>query len=211
MFIYTGQRFGFFLLVLGHATDEQPHYTYMLKPVFFENDQLLIHPFRPDDLERFEQLSSDIFSILSDNRTLKFIPGKRLHSLEEAELFLQTMIVNYHSGRNYIHFITNKKLNKVVGMIDLISPQVAREHYQMDHYPFFIEFYLSGLATGCYIMTEILPPVVDRILAQGIPSIGAVVNRNNTAAKKVLEKAQFTYRAQFDIHQDFYETTVTSI
>jgi RimJ/RimL family protein N-acetyltransferase len=178
----------------------------MLKPVFFENEQLLIHPFRPDDLQRFDELTRDIYAILSDNRTLKFIPGKRLHNLEEAGLFLQTMIVNYHSGRNYIHFISDKHLNKVVGIIDLISPEVAREHYEMDHYPFFIEFYLSGRATGCYIMTEILPPIVDRILAQGISSIGAVVNRQNTAAKKVLERAQFTYKAQFDIHQDFYET-----
>lgn len=158
----------------------------MLKPISLENDKLLIHSFRPEDLERFGQLSHDIFSILSDDHTLKYIPGKRLHSLEEAEFFLKTMIINYHSGLNYIHFITDKKLNKVVGLVDLISPEVAMAHYKIDHYPFFIEFYLSGFASGCYIMTEILPVIVDNILEQGIPSIGAVVNRKNIAAKRVL-------------------------
>lgn len=128
----------------------------MLKPIFLENDKLLIHPFRPEDLQRFEQLTQDIFSILSDDKTLKFIPGKRLNNLEEATSFLRTMVINYHAGLNYIHFITDKQLNKVVGMIDLISPKVAKTHYQIDHYPFFIEFYLSGFASGCYIMTEIL-------------------------------------------------------
>ena len=179
----------------------------MLKPIFLENDTLLIHTFRPEDLGRFQELSSDIFSILSDDQTLKFIPGKRLNSLQEAELFLQTMVMNYHSGHNYIHFITHKQLNKVIGIIDLISPEVAKQHYQMDHYPFFIEFYLSGFASGCYIMTEILPQLIDSLSDQGISKIGAVVNRKNIAARKVLEKANFTYKARFDMLQDLYETT----
>ncbi|PTS97592.1 hypothetical protein DBR11_16860 [Pedobacter sp. HMWF019] len=178
----------------------------MLKPIFYENNELLIHPFRPDDLERYEQLVADLFSILTDDQTLKYIPEKRLNSLEEAEIFLQTMVVNYHSGRNYVHFITDKKQDKVVGIINLISPEVAKEFYVISKYPHFIEFYLSSNATGCYIMTQILPPIVDEILAQGIPSIGAVVNRKNTAAKRVLEKANFARKGEFDMLQDFYET-----
>lgn len=179
----------------------------MLKPILLENDTLLIHPFRPEDLGRFEQLTSDIFSILSDDRTLKFVPGKRLNSLQEAELFLQTMIVNYHSGHNFIHFITHKELGKVIGIIDLISPQVARRHYQMDHYPFFIEFYLRGFASGCYIMTAVLPLLIDHLSDQGIARIGAVVNRKNIAARKVLERSNFSFKAKFDLLQDFYETS----
>jgi len=31
-------------------------------------------------------------------------------------------------------------------------------------------------------------------------------NRKNIAARKVLEKAQFTYKEPFDSVQDFYET-----
>lgn len=177
----------------------------MLKPIFLENDTLLIHPFRPEDLGRFQQLTNDIFGILSDEKTLKFVPGKRLNNLQEAELFLQTMVMNYHSGRNYLHFISHKELNKVIGMIDLISPEVARDHYSMDHYPFFIEFYLSRFATGCYIMTEILPLLIDNLSDQGISKIGAIINRKNIAARKVLEHANFIYKAPFDVIQDFYE------
>ena len=179
----------------------------MLKPIYLENEKLLIHPFRPEDLSRFNELTKDIFDILSDEHTLKFLPGKRLNNLQEAELFLQTTIINYHSGRNYLHFISHKELNKVIGMIDLISPEVAKSHYSMDHYPFFIEFYLSGFATGCYIMSEILPLLIDELLCQGISRIGAVINRKNIAARKVLEKSDFNYKAPFDIVQDLYETT----
>lgn len=177
----------------------------MLKPIHFENEELLIHPFRAEDLERFEELAQDLFSILSNDHTLKFIPAKRLKSLEEARVLLQNIVLNFHSGRSYVHFITHKMTNKVIGIIDLISPQVAREHYKMDYYPFFIEFYLGAFASGCYIMTEILPPVIDNILSQGVKRIGAVINRKNIAARKVLENASFSYKATFDMTQDLYE------
>ncbi|SFA41537.1 Protein N-acetyltransferase, RimJ/RimL family [Pedobacter suwonensis] len=177
----------------------------MIKPLHYETEHLLIHPFRPEELEKFEKLAIDIFEILSDEQTLTYIPQKRLHNLQEAELFLQTMVMNYHAGLNFLHFISDKNQDKVIGLIDLISPKVARQHYRIDIYPFFIEFYLGASATGCYIMTEILPPVIDNLLSQGITSIGAVVNRSNTAARKVLEKAQFSYKAPFDVLQDLYE------
>ena len=178
----------------------------MLQPITFENDQLLIHSLRPKDLQKYDQLVADIYCILSDDRTLKYLPAKRINNLKEAETFLQTMILGSHTGRNHLHFICDKNLDKVIGLIDIISPEIAKEFYDIKTYPYFIEFYLSSAATGCYIMTEILPAMVDAVLNQGIPSIGAVVNRKNLAAKRVLEKANFAYKAPFDVLQDLYET-----
>ena len=174
-------------------------------PIHFENDRYLIHGFRPEDLECFDVLTSEVFQILSDDHTLHYIPSKRLDSLEQAEAFLQTMLLNFYSGKNYLHFIRDNTSGKLVGMIDLISPGVAREHYHIGHYPFFVEFYLGSFATGCYLMTEILPQVVQQLLDNGIGSIGAVVNRGNIAAKKVLKKARFQKKHAFDLEQDFYE------
>ncbi|MET3115084.1 RimJ/RimL family protein N-acetyltransferase [Pedobacter sp. CG_S7] len=178
----------------------------MFKPFYFESKDLCVHPFRSEDMNRLDQLSQDIFSLLSDNKTLQFIPEKRLNDEKEAESFLRSTIINYHANRNYVHFITSKHTGKVIGIIDLISPHVAKEHYKMDDYPYFIEFYLSGYASGCYIMTEILPLIVEYILEQGIRKIGAVINRKNIAARKVLEKSDFVYKTQFDPIQDLYET-----
>ena len=177
----------------------------MIEPLYFQTEQLLVHPFRAEDMERFGQLSMEVFSILSDDLTLKYIPEKRLFSLADAELYLQTMLMNYHAGLNYLHFISDRSSGKVIGLIDLISPGVARQHYQMDEYPFFIEFYLGAAASGCYIMTEILPAVVEGIFKRGIHRIAAVINRNNIAARKVLENARFSYKAPFDLLQDLYE------
>jgi len=179
----------------------------MLEAINFENEALLVHSFRGEDLARFEKLTQDIFNILSDERTLKYIPEKRLHNLQQAELFLQSSILNYHSRQNYLHFITDKASGKVIGMIDVITPELARKHYCLDYYPFFIEFYLSGAASGCYIMTEILPLLMEELLRQGISKIGAVINRENIAARRVLEKANFEFKAPFDVIQDFYQTS----
>src|SRR5690606_31955366 len=111
-------------------------------------------------------------------------PAKRLNSIHEAELFLQTTTINYHCGRNYLHFITDKNLNKVIGMIDIISPETARDHYKIKNYPFFIEFYLGSFVSGQGIMTEILPILINTLHVQGINKIGAIVNRKNFAARK---------------------------
>jgi hypothetical protein len=48
----------------------------MLDTIYLENEELLVHSFRGEDLVRFEKLSQDIFNILSDERTLKYIPEK---------------------------------------------------------------------------------------------------------------------------------------
>jgi len=54
-------------------------------------------------------------------------------------------------------------------------------------------------------MSDILPPIINLILAQDILSIGAIVNRKNTAARKVLEKSKFVYKDRFDSLQDLFE------
>lgn len=173
--------------------------------IHYENADYLIHSFRPAELDRFDALSAEVFRILSDDHTLRYIPSKRMESVQETEFYLRTMVINFHTGKNLLHFITDKKSGQVVGMIDLISPEMAREHYRISEYPFFVEFYLGSFVSGCYLMTELLPAVVEQLLAGGIGRIGAVVNRRNIAAEKVLKKAKFKKKHAFDLEQDFYE------
>lgn len=178
------------------------------KPITLETERFLIHGFRAEEMNRLSELSAEVFRILSDDHTLRYLPAKRLDNVAEAEVFLQGMLLNFHSGRNFLHFITDKLSGKVVGMIDLISPALAKEHYQIPCYPFFIEFYLGSFATGCQLMSEVLPAMVAEFVELGIDCIGAVVDRGNIPAKKVLKKAQFSRRYSFDDAQDFYELSV---
>jgi len=176
----------------------------MLQPLSLQRNQYRVHAFGPEDLKRYDALVQDIFEILSDERTLKYLPGKRLDSIEAAGHFLKAIVLNYHSRINYLHFITEISSNRVIGMIDLISPKLASEHYDFAPNPHFIEFYLAGELTGCNIMTDLLPEVIENLLAQQI-KIGAVVHRENLAARRVLEKASFSYSKKFDPVQDYFE------
>ncbi|HWV73006.1 MAG TPA: GNAT family N-acetyltransferase [Pseudosphingobacterium sp.] len=176
----------------------------MLQPIILETEQFHVHSFRVEDIENYQQLAIDVLSVFSDPFTLKFVPDRRLHSLEEAEGFVKAMFINHHVGRNHLHFISSKKIERVIGIIDLISPAVAREHYDLPEYPYFIEFYLMEMLSGRSVMTEILPKITQHVHQQGIEEIGAVVNRNNKAAIKVLERALFRFKGKFDIAQDYY-------
>ncbi|MGF7036952.1 ribosomal-protein-alanine N-acetyltransferase [Mucilaginibacter lappiensis] len=163
-----------------------------------------VHPFGADDFLRYEDLAKEIYQILSDEETLYFIPEKRLVNIEDAKNWLNGAILNFHNGRNAVHFITSNSTGKLVGIIDLIPPAVAREHYRLEDYPYFLEFYLIGDAKGQSIMTNLLPAIVKNLRSNGIKKIAAVVNRKNHAAGKVLERSGFILRNNFDPFQDLY-------
>lgn len=176
----------------------------MIQPISFERDDLIIHPLRSGDLTGYEELAKDIFRLLSDEETLRFIPEKRLASVTDAQLWLDGALINLFCGRNSVHLIRSLKTGRVIGVIDIIPPSVAREHYLLNHYPFFIEFYLMAGVQGKAVMSRLLPEVIGALRAQGIRDVAAVVNRKNIAASRVLDKSGFICRTAFDPVQDFY-------
>ena len=176
----------------------------MLQPINFETETLKIHSFRISDIDDHRQLAADVLSIFSDSFTLKFVPTKRLNSIESAQDFIKTTIINHHIGRSHLHFITSKETQRVVGVVDLISPEVAKEHYKLDDYPYFIEFYLLKFQSGKAKMSAVLPFFIKHLQDNGLDKLAAVVNRNNQAAIKVLERSGFKLKTKFDILQDLY-------
>jgi ribosomal-protein-alanine N-acetyltransferase len=177
---------------------------YPFEPVTFEDKNWSIHPFRAEDFDRFEEMAHQIFQILSDERTIRFIPEKKLVSLDEARLWLQKAVLDFHAGLSYIHFIRNKKTDHLVGVIAVLSPALTKEYYRLSSYPYFIEFYLEQSVHGNHIMSKLLPVVIGSLRQQGILKIAAVVNRNNMGSRRVLEKAGFGCVVPFDFMQDLY-------
>jgi hypothetical protein len=81
----------------------------MLDPIRLENDQVIVHGFRPEDLARYETLVAEIYQLFSDAETLRFIPEKRLGSLQEADNWLKNTILNFHCARNFVHFVSDDR------------------------------------------------------------------------------------------------------
>ena len=175
-----------------------------MRNIYLENDTLIVHPISATDLQRQKELIKDIFSILSDEEILRYIPEKRLHSMTDAQNWLGTALLNIQCGRNRTHLITSKKNNQLLGIIDLIPPVVVKEHYRLKQYPHFIEFYLNSSAKGKALMSSLLPQIIRGLTGNGVEHLAAVVNKKNIPACKVLVKAGFMLMADFDAQQDLY-------
>ncbi|WP_121812139.1 GNAT family N-acetyltransferase [Mucilaginibacter kameinonensis] len=175
-----------------------------------ESDVYCIDPLGAADIRQYDQLVAGIYQLLTDEQTLRFLPEKKLQSMAAAENWLNAAILNFYSGRNQVHLIRSKGGGKLVGIIDLIPPAVAREHYRLADYPFFIEFYLKGDASGKNLMSRLLPQVLSHLAQEGVDQLAAVVNRRNIAAAKVLKRSGFCCAGQFDLQQDIYRYSALS-
>jgi RimJ/RimL family protein N-acetyltransferase len=178
----------------------------ILDLVIFEDENFVVRAFSAGDFDKFGEIIEDVYQILTDELTLRFLPEKRLNSREEAQSWLQRVVLNYHTGKVFTYFVKAKSTGHIIGLIDLLSPELIKDHYLLSDYPYFIEFYLKGNAQGLSLMSYILPIVLDKIRHQGITRLAAVVNRKNLSAKRVLTKSGFVYHSYFDHSQDLFET-----
>jgi ribosomal-protein-alanine N-acetyltransferase len=81
-----------------------------------------------------------------------------------------------------------KATGTILGMIDILSPKLIRDHYKLSEYPYFIEFYIKREAQNNSLTIKILPRVIKVMKEQGIVRISAVADKRNFPAKKVLIK-----------------------
>lgn len=179
-------------------------FAYMITPIQVENDHFLIQSFHAGDLGQWSGIVEDVYALLSDNQALKYLPFKRLHSTGDADALLKNALISMHCGRNYLHFIRKKSDGRVIGFIDIISPGMAREHYRLQRYPYFIEFCIKTEYSRKKLMSSLLPAFLDSLRAQQVGEIAAVINRHNVGARTVLHRSGFSYYRLFDELQDIY-------
>ncbi len=175
------------------------------KPINIESDDIIIHPLRTIDMLRIGSIENDIFEILSNDENIEFIPRRRIKDLEDASNKVFGIILGYQKNLSYTHFITNKITNKVIGIIDIISPDYAKKMYSLNKYDWIIEYVLHKDYWGQGIMTGIIAAICQRLRDQGINTIAAVCDKNNISSIRLLEKIGFQKMKPFDINQDYYE------
>ncbi len=172
--------------------------------ISLELDDLSIRRIDQIASDDYPDLARDIFELLSDKATLRFIPEKEIIDLKSARQWLLNSLMNSQCGRNQTHLIHSRTSGDLLGIVDIIPPNVAREHYQLNDYPFFIEFYLKSKVFGRSIMLDLLPELVNKLQDRGVQPLAAVVNRKNIPARKVLSRSGFAFEHSFDQFQDLY-------
>lgn len=176
-----------------------------LKPINIENQVIMVHPLRHSDMARIAEIENEIYEILRDDATTQFIQGGRLLDKKAAAERVLGFVMGYQTGYSYAHFITDKKTMTVIGLIEIISPERAKQSYKLDKYDWMITYFLHKDYWNQGIMTGIVGAVCQNIKEQGINTIAAICDRNNRGSIRVLEKVGFRKTTSFDIKQDYFE------
>ena len=175
-----------------------------LVPINLQNESILIHPLRKMDMEKIHDIQADLFEILSNEENTKYISEKRLTNQNEIVHRIMGVVLGYQKELSYGHFITDKESNRVIGFVDIITPDYAQQNYYLKKYTWMIEYYLNK-SFGTRIMRGVIKAICKDLNNQGISPIGAVCDKSNLASIKVLERVGFSRIEAFDYKQDYYE------
>ena len=68
-----------------------------LKPIILDNGIITIHPIRNSDLipEKYEKIKNDLFAIYNNEITTKYIPEKKVKTLNDIEMKLAKARLGY--------------------------------------------------------------------------------------------------------------------
>lgn len=142
---------------------------------------------------RRPQLSDvdEIFKYRSDKELMRYIPHRYATSKDQVveTMNLIDRMIDSNEGINWA--ITLKGDDTIIGMVGYV-------HFIKDHYRGEIGYMLHTPYHGTGIMMEAFNAAIDHGFNKlGLHSIEAIVNSENIASKRLLEKRGFTNDAFF--------------
>lgn len=156
-----------------------------------ETERLLLRRMTNDDV-------NEVFELRSNPETMKYIPRPLTKNNEDALAHIATINTNIDNNIGINWAITLKDNPKLLGIIGYYRMQP--ENYRAEiGYMLLPEFHGKG----------IIPEAVNRLITYGfkdlkLHSIEAVIDPENQASEKVLQKCGFVKEAHFK-ESDFYE------
>lgn len=168
----------------------------MFKDIYIETERLIIKPYCLDDID-------DLYKIYSDEKVMVFIPEGVMTYAWVRDLIKWMVDYCYENNtpENIIKFgvsVVEKEKNKVIGWCGLGSLDCKPEDVEI-FYGLSYEYWGHGLATEA----------VNAMLNYGFNTIGlkriiAVVNPDNYASRKVIEKNGMKYEKILNIDDIHY-------
>ena len=176
----------------------------MLQPVYLDNGIIEIHPLRDKDLTKPNNIADDLFEILNDSENTRFIAEKRIDSKEALGNLIFGFMMGYQEQISYAHFLTLKSIDKVIGVVNVISPERIEETYNIKD-KWFIEYYLNKKYWNKGIMSGAIEAIISTLRGQGIDNISAICEKGNLASIKILKKCGFNETPKYISNQIYFE------
>ncbi|WP_320005385.1 GNAT family N-acetyltransferase [Shiella aurantiaca] len=172
-------------------------------PIRLESDLIEIHPLGEREFREMVRVVNDLYEILGDAETMKFIPEKLVKDRQEIELRLIGFVSNYEKEEGFTHFLSHKKYNKIIGGINIIPPKKIKIAYNISD-EWFIEYYLNKTLWGKGIISGVLNAIVKNMQNQGINKISALCHPDNIASIHILNKIGFKDIETMILGQKYY-------
>ena len=156
-----------------------------------ETERLILRRVLPSDVK-------EMFELRSNPETMKYIPRPLLTNHEEALAHIQMMEDKIETNEGINWAITIKGDDKMLGVIG--HYRIKPEHYRAEvGYMILPEYHGKG------ITTEAVQCVVDYgFNTMQLHSIEGVIDPENVASEKVLQKCGFVKEAHFK-ENEFYD------
>ncbi len=175
-----------------------------IKPINLSNGAIRIHGLRRMDMQRLIIIGDDIYEILSNPDNIPYMQERYITNKEDVSQLLLGVTFGYETKTRWTHFISLvEDKDKVVGQIDILSPNLVEKTYGLKN-TWLVEYFLHKDFWNKGIMTTVLRAVLQNIQEQGVINIGALCQRENTISIKLLEKVGFKKKSTFDTKQDFF-------
>ncbi|WP_346940172.1 GNAT family N-acetyltransferase [uncultured Clostridium sp.] len=163
----------------------------MFKDIYIETERLIIKPYCMEDID-------DLYKVYSNEKVMAYIP-EGVMSYEWVKNLIKWMVeycYEKNTPENIIKFgtsIVDKEINKVIGWCGLGLLDCKPEDIEI-FYGLSSEYWGQGLATEAAM--AMINYGFDTI---GLKRIIAVVNPDNIASKKVIEKIGMKFKGNLKV------------
>ena len=145
---------------------------------------------------------NEIFEILSDDETVKFLNMEKHNNIEMTDDLIDEYLIGLEKGEKFPFAIINKNTNDFIGVI-----LVKLDLYDEDCFEFTI--YINKKYWNQGIYTEIIKPIIKFAFEDvKTGNFRGFVMKRNDASSKVLEKSGFKLEKVF--HVDGIEDDIKS-
>lgn len=176
-----------------------------------------LQPFTIDLSNKVQFMVNGIYDIFSQKLVNEYNTNMIVNDLKDAAQILVTAIKGYETKTSYMYFLFDTDADKLIGILNIISPIGIKSSYPAIEYitnlenemdtTWAIEYYIEPKYWNKGICSYFVNALLIILKEQGVKNITAISNTKNKISNHLLEKLNFK---PFVKHEDYLGQIVWS-
>lgn len=163
-----------------------------------------LQPFTTDIQDKIELIENGLLDLFSDKKITRYNPNLQMTEELDVLNFMVHVSMSYQHQGAFTYFLFDNEANRMIGIVQLISNKVVLLSYpthvnicemilNMDKNNLWaIEFYLNCDYWNRGIMSMFVDSITNELFMQGVETVIAITNRENSASISLLKKCNYT-------------------